>query len=432
MKASIWTIGLALSLLAGAVHAWEVPWLGAWGYAPLAPGAAAPAKPAAPVANASSAAAATTTKAVDPRGVKGPERVADQTISQRVRVSVAGDHLRLRFSDEFLASPLVIAKAAVAVLDGERIGLSRPILFEGRPSVNIPAGAPMLSDPIDLPVSALQTLVVTLYLPQATELPGHLLVQTLAPGGAVGDAGATLRLGAIITEVDVQPRQPLRVIVALGDSITEGTGATPMGFKTWPDQLATRLAGRAAVVNEGIGGNRLLNARTGDSALTRFDRDVLAVPGVTDVILLEGINDIVRQFNPEYGESATAAELVAGYRQIIARAHEHGLSVHIGTITPFVGSRAYSDAGEAIRQTVNAWIRQGDGFDGVIDFDAAVRDPEGPNKLRREYQSGDWLHPSDAGYAAMAQTVPIAGFVTPPSLKRPASAANGASGCETR
>jgi lysophospholipase L1-like esterase len=401
---------LAISLTASQALAADARWIGAWGFAPTPP---APPPPAgatnpAPAPQPAAPAPATTPPAVP----NGPGKVANVTLRQLVRVSASGKAVRLRLSNEFGAAPMILGKVMVAPLaaDGSA-GPGKLVTFGGETRAEIQPGAPLFSDPIALPVTKLQELAVSLYLPEETRLPSHGIRQTMSEAGdftaAARFGDKALRMGAIVTGVQVETTTVSPVLVAIGDSITEGAGSTPGAYQSWPDLLAQRLEGRVAVVNVGISGNRLLRERSGQSTLARFDRDVLAVPGVTEVILLEGINDITRQFNPQYGERANAADLIAGYRQLIARAHAQGLKIRIGTITPLGGSRYYSDEVEAIRQQTNVWIRAGVGFDGVIDFDAAVRDPAKPSAMREAFQSGDWLHPSDAGYQAMAAAIDL-------------------------
>jgi lysophospholipase L1-like esterase len=229
---------------------------------------------------------------------------------------------------------------------------------------------------------------------------------TVKPFVSVAPAAASYR--AFLSEVDVETtKRP--VIVTLGDSITDGFGSATGTNHRWPDLLAERFAAGGpaapAVVNAGISGNRILGAPSppfrGDDALARFDRDVLSVPGVTHVIMLEGINDIS-------GGGPSAETLIMGYRQIIMRAHAHGLKVLGATLTPFLGAPHIIDpAYEAVREKLNDWIRHSGAFDGMIDFDAAVRDPKAPNQMRAELQSGDWLHPNDDGYRAMAYAIDL-------------------------
>jgi lysophospholipase L1-like esterase len=229
-----------------------------------------------------------------------------------------------------------------------------------------------------------------------------------------------------LSSVEVWAPASTTAILALGDSITQGTSMKPNELYTdWPDQLARRLAGRGgseiAVVNEGIGGNRILHDAAGVSALARFDRDVLAQPGVTTLILLEGINDIgfprirfaefknlpAPRENPFASQRVSAEEIIAGLKQIIGRARAHGMRVFGATLTPFEGTNSYDAEGEVIRLEVNKWIRATDAYDGIFDFDALLRDPAHPSRLQEAYDSGDHIHPSPAGYKAMADSIPL-------------------------
>lgn len=400
---------LAVSLIASQALAAD-RWLGAWGFAPVSPNAPPPAS--APNPAPAPAPAPPATQVKPPPLASGPSTVADVTLRQLVRVSATGTKVRVRLSNEFGAAPIVIGRAVVAPANADgSAGQGVALTFGGQTQAMIYPGAPLYSDPVDLPVKALQELAISLYLPEETKLPVHSLKQTLSEKGDFTTAARfgdkPLRLGAIVSGVEVASAQPRRVIVTLGDSITEGAGSTPGAYQSWPDQLAVRLAGRAAVVNVGISGNRVLRERSGPSALARFDRDVLSVPGATDVVLLEGINDINRAFNPQYGERANAEDLIGAYKQIILRAHAKGLRIYGATLTPQGGYRSFSPQTEAIRQAVNAWIRTSGAFDGVIDFDAAVRDPKKPEAMVEAYQSGDWLHPGDTGYKVMAAAVDL-------------------------
>jgi len=299
------------------------------------------------------------------------------------------------------------------------------VTFSGREAAEIPPGAPLISDPVDLPTTPLNKLRISIFLPNIVDTCScHPLAGQHAFVSPSGDhspfdhnhsAWISPTYRAFLSAIEVEPLRAGPVIVAFGDSITDGFHATVDADKRWPDRLAERLFAEtrnsgAAVVNAGISGNRLLtDGRTpyqGQSALARFDRDVLSVPGATHVIVLEGINDI----GAGGATPPTAADLIAGYRQLIARAHAHRISVIGGTILPYEGARYFHDEGEAVRLEVNAWIRTGHEFDQVIDFDAAVRDPTHPSRLRPEWQSGDWLHPNDAGYQAMGDMIDLAIF----------------------
>jgi lysophospholipase L1-like esterase len=225
-------------------------------------------------------------------------------------------------------------------------------------------------------------------------------------------AASTFSNRAFISSVEAEPTAPTKVIVTFGDSITDGTRSTNDGNHRWPDVLAERLqaqGGGYSVVNAAISGNRVLShsmAMFGEPALSRLDRDVLSVPGVRYMTVLEGINDIgMGRPTPP-----SAEEIIAGHRQIIARAHARGIKVIGATLLPYEGAAYYSEQGETIRQAVNAWIRTGGAYDAVIDFDALMKDPANPKKLKADLQSGDWLHPNDAGYKAMGEAVDLALF----------------------
>ena len=340
----------------------------------------------------------------DPRGPLGPSQVEAVTLTQTALVTATGVRIRLRLSNAYGDQPIVVGRVT-AGHDGRTVDVT----FDGAPDVTLPPGAAWLSDPVALPVSALDKVAVSIAYPQATSLPTHQVRQTMR--GANGIESAPLRLGALLSGIEVETTAPAGVIVAFGDSITEGTGSLPAGPGSWPERLAARLveAGRPwAVVNAGIGGNRLLNQGSGPSGLERLDPDVLMVSGGRCLILLEGINDIGRPTGPAYAHQAiTADDLIAGYRQVIARAHAAGFKVVLATIPPFEGANYFTPAGETIRQAANAWLRNSSEIDRVVDFDAVLRDPSSLSKLLPAYHSGDWLHPSDAGYQAMADAVPL-------------------------
>ncbi|WP_292034309.1 MULTISPECIES: SGNH/GDSL hydrolase family protein [unclassified Brevundimonas] len=340
----------------------------------------------------------------DVRGPLGPDVVEGVTLTHAVMVTASGSRLRLRLSNAYGAEPITLGAVTVRVGD-----TTREVRFNGEPSSVMPAGAPLVSDPVDLPVAALEQVKVSIALPHATRLPTHRWRQTLR--GAEGGESAPMRLGALLAGIEVESSTPPGVIVAFGDSITEGTGALPDGPGGWPERLAARLveAGRPwAVINAGIGGNRLLNQGSGPSGLERLDGDALAPAGARCLILLEGVNDIGRPSRPQYAHQAvSASDLIAGYRQVIRRAHAAGLKAVLATVPPFEGANYFTPEGEAIRQTVNAWLRTQTEADGVVDFDAALRDPVAPSRLQAAFHSGDWLHPSDAGYQAMAEAIPL-------------------------
>ena len=362
----------------------------------------------------------------------------NQTVRMVIRPTIEGQRVRIRFTNELGNTPLAIGAAHIALVmeNGSIVpGSDRPLTFGGEGSVNIPAGAPMLSDPVELRVPAFAEVAVSVFLPKKTESSTfHLLGQhatyTSGPGDFTGaaeipDAKVT-RSWYWLSGMEVWTAHRSAAIVAFGDSITDGFGAKEGEYGDWPNQLAKRLAelkGSAglAVANEGIGGNRILFDGAGVSSLARFDRDVLSQPGVVDVIVLEGINDIgwphmklppakegspVRS-NPFANQVVSAGDLIQGYKQIIERAHQHGIRAFGATILPYEGANYFSEDGEATRQAVNQWIRTGGAFDGVFDFDAAVRDPNHPSKFKESLQSGDFLHPNSAGYTAMAAAIDL-------------------------
>jgi len=348
---------------------------------------------------------------------------SDQTIRQVLRLSTGGRTLRIRLTNEYCTGPVTIGAVHVALANGSGgivAGSDHVVTFSGGSgSVTVPTAAPAVSDLIQFPVSGLTSLAISLYVPDG-ENPGgatpHSLGQQTAyivPGDQTGAAtltGAeTTTSRFLLSGVDVLKGELGATIVTLGDSITDGFASTVDANHRYPDYLAQRLQGRVAVANEGISGNRVLSEGIGPNAQSRFDRDVLSRPGVRYVILLEGINDIGPLLN--LGPRPSADEIIAGYRQLIARSHELGVLIFGGTLTPYQGAGYYTDAGEAIREAVNAFVRTSGEFDGVVDFDAAVHDPANPLRFLPAYDSGDHLHPNDVGYAKMADSVDLRLFV---------------------
>lgn len=353
----------------------------------------------------------------------------NQTVRMIVHTSVGGSRIRVEFSNAFGKRSLRIGAAHIALAGKGTAtvpGSDRSLTFEGSPSIVIPPGALEVSDVVDLHFSPLSNLAVSVYVPEQTgPATKHLLGLHTAyisgPGNFVASADMPAQWETTsyywISGIDVEVSASAHTIVAFGDSITDGFQSEGNGNMQWPSQLAARLQANPstealAVANEGIGGNRVLHDALpfGPNALARFDRDVLAQPGVKYMIVLEGINDLGFPHDKRGGHGAqevTAKQLIAGLKQLISRAHAHGIKVFGGTLTPYQGADYYSAEGEAKREAINEWIRTSGAFDGVIDFDEAVRNPKNPKRILPSYDSGDHLHPNDAGYKAMADAVPL-------------------------
>jgi len=348
----------------------------------------------------------------------------DQTLRLVVHTSNGGNRVRIRLSNEMGSTPLRIGAAHIGVRASGVVvaaGTDRALTFGGARTITIAAGARAVSDGVALNVPALADVTVSLFLPGASA--ATTIHESAFQTGYVSTPGdftaspalpvkATIGAWPFLAGVDLDLAAP--VVVAFGDSITDGLKSTPNANRRWPDYLALRLqslgaTGRVGVVNRGISANQLLTTEptgllAGRAGLERYDRDVLSTPGVRAVIVLIGINDISYH-------SASAARLIDGYRQLIARGHARGIRVYGATLLPFESSPYYTAPRDAIRQSVNSWIRSGAAFDGIIDFDAALRDPARPARLLAAWDSGDHLHPNDAGYQRMASQVPL-GFVT--------------------
>ena len=358
----------------------------------------------------------------------------NQTVRDVIFASVGGDPIRLELTNAYGLSPLLIGRVTVAVAgpDGALApGTIHPVTYRGRASFQIPAGAQVLSDPVAMRVWPLQELAVSVYLPDQTgpatyhsqafqvnwaSVPGDHTADQDASAFVVPTTSWYYLSGLIVRSAGADG-----TVVAIGDSITDGVGSAVDANARWPNDLARRLdavsSPTLAVADEGIGGNRVLtdSPSYGVSAEARFERDVLDQPGVRDVIVLEGINDIGFSTGPSRvgglprpGTGVSAAQIIAGYRQLIAAAHARGLRIFGATLLPFQGAGYYTAAGEATREAVNHWIRTSGAFDGVIDFDKVMRDPADPLRLNPAYDSGDRLHPSDAGYQAMANAINLA------------------------
>jgi lysophospholipase L1-like esterase len=393
-------------------------WVGTWATAPAWRTAIQAGQPAA-------GAAAT------PSGLPGPVvpiEITNQTLRQIVHTSLAGDRVRVVFSNEFGTSPLAIGGAHVGRrAKGAAIvaGSGRPLTFAGQPAATIPAGAALISDDVELSVQAGADLAVDLYVPGTTEgstspitwhqraYQTNYVSRTGNHAGAADfPVAATTLIWHYLTRVEVSAHPDAFAVVTIGDSITDGYGSDVDTNTRWPDELARRLRANArtrhaSVLNLGIGGNRLLAEAGGGfgvSALARFDRDVLAQPNLRYIIVLEGINDI--GFGKP-GAGPTAAELILARRQLITRAHAHGITIFGGTLTPFDGANYWTPQGEATRKAVNEWMRTSGAYDGVIDFDRAVHDPGQPTKFLPQLHPGDFLHLNSAGYKAMAAAVDV-------------------------
>ncbi len=359
----------------------------------------------------------------DPSDARNPG-LADQTVRTILTPELGGETLRVRLSNRFGAGPVRLDGASVARREGAGAALDpgsvRPLTFAGAAGVTLPTGGDVVSDPVTLHVDPGSDLAVSLFAagltgPATEHAVGQQTSYVSRPGsgdhaGEPGPAAFTLTTKAryFVSGVDVRKPASVGGVVAFGDSITDGFGGPADGQDRYPDLLARRLAAEApsrrlAVVDAGISGNRLLGdgqlQMAGRSALARLDADAIGAPGASDVILLEGINDIAHQ--------ATAAQVIAGLGQIVARLHAAGLGVQLGTLTPFGGSTV-APVAEAERLQINRWIRGGGGADGTVDFDAAVRDPSDPGRLDPRYDSGDHLHPNAAGRRALAGAVDLA------------------------
>ncbi len=403
-------IGGAMALLAAASSAQEEHWIGSWGASPEPPRLQA-------------AGPFTATRSFE-----------NQTVRQFVRISAGGDGIRLRLTNRFGSRPVDVGAVSVARVgfDGEPIAdMSVAVTFAGETTATMAAGAPLLSDPIDLAVDALESLAISIYFPNdAGPCTCHATGMRTALISEQGDftsrpiaATETIQARAFLAGVDVLADGQSQTIVILGDSITDGIGSTLDTNRRWPDRLAERFAAaesatRWGIVNAGISGNRVLSDGAGVSALARFDEDVLAVPGVTHVIVFEGVNDLGFEYGRLEGPLAaiaatmprarvTAASMIAGYRQLIDRAHAQGLTIFGATIAPYEGAAYHSSEGEAVRQEINQWIRESGEFDAVLDFDAVLRDPAQPGRFANGLHSGDFLHGSDTGYRRIADSVDL-------------------------
>lgn len=370
-----------------------------------------------------------------PPAIFGPstEAIADQTIRQKITLSHGGSQLRVRLSNEYGKGPLHIGAASVGYLQAGHM-VRVPLTFSGSATITALSGAPVISDPIAATLPNGADLEISLYLPDKTPVQtfhllglqqsilsgsGNFVTTDALPGATPFEiiektSGRRYPARLFLSEVDVAGSAPVKTVVAFGDSITDGMGSTPDQNRRWPDYLSRRIFQakmNLSVVNQGIGGNQVLARGLGDSALARFDRDALALPGAATIILMEGINDIGFSGNMIPGISRTdiipAEEIIQGYRQLIARAHACGVRIIGATMTAFAGSPAFTPEKEAVRQAVNSWIRNSNAFDAVVDFDAVTRDPQKPDQLKPAFNGGDHIHLNDAGYDAMAAAIPL-------------------------
>ncbi len=356
-------------------------------------------------------------------GFGGPQSFENQTLRETMHVSVGGSTLRIHVSNTFGDRPLNVGSAHIALAgEGSAIesGSDHMLTFNGQPSAMIPVGGAVVSDPVELTVADQQHVAVSLFLPEATGLPTWHATGLHHTYIADGDHTADAELADAqdnggwfyVTGLDVMTDNPNEnTIVAFGDSITDGAVSTPDTDHDWPSLLGVRLENAGmpmGIANEGISGNRVLKDGAGVNALDRYERDVLEVPGAKYVIILEGINDIGQGFREGATEDnlVTADELIAGYQELIDRGHTAGLTVIGATLTPYEGAGYYSEAGEAVREQLNEWIRTSGAYDGVVDFDAAIRDPENPKRIRPDY-TRDNLHGNNDGYQAMADAVDL-------------------------
>lgn len=388
-----------------------------------------------PVQSATQGLAATSSSAQRGRGPAGAVfRVAtlsNQTVRMVVRTSIGGRRARVKLSNAFGSTPVIVGSAHIARrATGSSItpGTDRALTFGGKASFTMMPGVVVVSDPVEIDVPALGDLAVSLYLPSDTGSPTtHATALHTTYVSSAGDfagqpdfpVGGTTQQYYWLASVEVAAPADATAIVAFGDSITDGARSTPDTNNSWPALLAARLVANkttpnVAVINEGIGGNRLFTdaaGLAGVGALARLDRDVFSHPGVKWLMILEGINDIgtLASATPP-AEPITKEDLIWVLQQVIDRAHAHGIKVVGCTLTPYEGAGYARENGEAIRSAVNQWIRTSGAFDAVVDFEAATRDPNNPKRFRPEFDPGDHLHPNDAGYKAMADAVDLAIF----------------------
>ena len=394
---SIFVFLVALCAAANAQNAGKAEWVGTWAAAPMLA-----------------------------EGGWDVRAFSATTLREIVHISNGGERIRVRFTNEFGTNPLKIGDAHAALSAGggaTKDGTDHAITFGGSPEVSIAPGAAVYSDPVALAAPPSSDVAISFYIPnqvmRAETFHSFADQDSYLANGDVAGAGAlpqpaTISSWYFVDGVDVPAMEGSRAIVTLGDSITDGAASTKNANLRWPDVLAARLKQEhglenVSILNEGIGGNRVLNDQAGPSALARLDRDVLAQAGVRYVIVLESINDIGRLGGrfivPE--DDVTAPMLEQGLKQIVDEAHEHGIKAIGATLTPYGGAGYASDKGEQVRKDVNNWIRTSGTFDGVIDFEQMTRDPQNPDRFNPLYDAGDHLHPNDAGYKAMGEGIDL-------------------------
>lgn len=364
-----------------------------------------------------------------------------QTVRMIARLSIGGGTVRIRLSNACGLQKLAIGAVHIArattsaAIDPDT---DKAVTFNGSASATIGTGAHIVSDPIPFDVAPLSDLAVSVYLPDRIEesfqITGHGNARQTSYLSSQGDHTATTAMPVAVTiedilflnGIDVLAASDTGGIVTMGDSLTDCNISTVDAHRRWPDELARRLQARhekqggrlLGIMNQGIGGNRVLHDKRGDSCLRRFDRDVIAQPGITHAIVCLGINDI-RNRHRLPGEDVTAAQMIAGFNQLAMRGRAAGITMYVGTLLPYEGENynpppgltgLYTEEGNATRQEINEWIRSQDAYDEVIDFDAALRDPEHPNRMLPVYDCGDHLHPGDEGYLRMGQYIDLSLF----------------------
>ena len=428
----VFTVGALLLLsFAGALAAQE-HWVATWASAQQAPRVVRPAPPSTQTTAPQGATAATPVRTPPP-----PLTIHDQTVRMIARASIGGRRVRVQLSNAFGTAPINIGAAHIALRSQESgidTNSDRALTFGGQPSGTILAGALLLSDPVDFQVAPLGEMAISVYVRGDAGVPsGHALGlhTTYISGEGDSTSQSTIKDATTshswywLSAVDVLAPADSAAIATFGDSITDGATSTPDTDRSWPSILAQRLAANPAtahiaIINEGISGNRVLGDGAGVSALARFDRDVIAPAGVKWVMILEGINDIGGATGPAARSASangtatplTADILIAAYKQMIERAHTHNIQVIGCTLTPYQGAGYASEAGETIRSAFNKWIRTSGAFDAVVDFDQATRDSVSPLQFKAPFNNTDHLHPNDAGYKAMADSVSLSLFTS--------------------